>query len=82
MMAMFIGMLGVEAIHGGTWNVGDNGDDGGCGNDYIIGPDLGNNGHSTKAKIHLCQIPDLPFTNHVSLESYVASFSQYLSCEI
>lgn len=37
---------------------------------------------NTKAKIHLCQIPDLPFTNHVTLESYVASFSQYLSCEI
>lgn len=39
-------------------------------------------GTNTKAKIHLCQIPDLPFTNHVTLESYVASFSQYLSCEI
>lgn len=49
-MAMAIGILGVEAIHAGTWNAGDNGEDGSCGNDYIIGPDLGNNGHKHQSQ--------------------------------
>ena len=38
-------MLLVRAMHDGNWSVGDNGDDGDCGNYYNIGLDFSNNGY-------------------------------------